>query len=184
MTGSAQSKELADAIKTHARRGMEVRITNRLFLEHTRVDPRSCVVIAHGEKTESESQIRKQFVIATLADLLLRDVRALDDPDIYVQGPAGVTVRDTLMKPKERGGRELEVFALYLLASVGAVLSEAQQELVVDWNIRRDTSKLGLLWLAHKNSDNASTRPSDRNLLIADHLRGNTAWGETRRAYV
>jgi hypothetical protein len=186
MTGSAQSKELAKAIYTHgSQHGMEVRITNRLFLEHTRVDPRSCVVIAHGEKTDSKSQIRRQFVIATLADLLLRDVRALEDPDIYVQGPAGVTVRDTLMKPKEPGGGELEVFALYLLASVGAVLSEAEQQLVVTWDIKYEiTNKLGLLWLAHKNRGNASTRPSDRNLLIAHHLSANTAWGETRRAYV
>jgi hypothetical protein len=185
MTGSAQSKELADAITTHGQQGMTVRITNRLFLEHTRVDPRSCVVIAHGKKTDGVIPIHKNFVIATLADLLLRDVRALDDPDVYVQGPAGVTVRDTLMKSKEPGGRELEVFALYLLASVGAVLSEAQQELVVKWDIKHEIQdKHGLLWLAHKNRDNASTRPSDRNLVIAQHLRANTAWGETRRAYV
>ena len=154
--GSVEDIWLRDAIAHMAVYGeFVVRITNRMFLEHARIDRAYCVVIAH----------KRGYVLGTCADLLLSDIRKLEGALVYVQSETGFDVKTLDMEDAHAAE---DGVAMYLLACVGAVLDETQQAAAIKVNARASS---GLL--PHAVNVNwhhvRSARPSDENtaLLLA-----------------
>jgi hypothetical protein len=180
MGHSAQSEALGAAIEAFSTEYGRLQVTTRMFLCHTRILPKHCVVIVHGPKPE--------FVLATCADLLLAEVRALDAPRVYFHGRGDtVEIRNMDLGPINEAPLPA---ALYLLASVGAVLDRESQTKVSDVMQKLDSrkrGKRGLMTLAFSNK-HSTTRPSVKNEILPLSFlhvppRGSTyaAFGDRRR---
>ena len=154
---SAQSEELSKAIHAFEDRfRCALRITPRMFLEHTRIDSASCIVIAYKKGG------KPVYVLATCADLLLKEIRDVK-PSVYFHASRTVTCKkidlDAIEPPKEPPQA-----VLYLLASVGAALSPAHQEKVNQNVVKLDNQEKDgtggcLIALAYRNKRSA-TRPN------------------------
>jgi hypothetical protein len=154
---SAQSEELSKAIHAFEDRfRCALRITPRMFLEHTRIESASCIVIAY----ENEKSGKPVYVLATCADLLLKEIRDVK-PLVYFHASRTVTCKTIDLDAIDQ---EPPQEVLYLLASVGAALSPAHQE-----KVRQNVAKLDkqkpdgtggcLIALAYRNKRSA-TRPN------------------------
>jgi hypothetical protein len=152
---SAQSEELSKAIKAFEDLfGCALRITPRMFLEHTRIESASCIVIAY------EKDGKRVYVLATCADLLLKEIRDVK-PLVYFHASRTVTCKTIDLEAIDQ---EPPQEVLYLLASVGAALSTAHQEkvgqnvAVLDKQQENGTGGC-LIALAYRNKRSA-TRPN------------------------
>ncbi len=125
-----------------------------MFLEHTRIESASCIVIAY------EKDGKPVYVLATCADLLLKEIRDVK-PRVYFHASRTVTCKTIDL---EHIDQEPPPEVLYLLASVGAALSSAHQE-KVNQNVvvldKQETDGTGgcLVALAYRNKRSA-TRPN------------------------
>jgi hypothetical protein len=164
---SAQSEELSNAIHAFEDRfRCALRITPRMFLEHTRIESASCIVIAY----ENEKSGKPVYVLATCADLLLKEIRDLNGPRVYFHASRTVTCKTIGLEPIEPPKPPGAV--LYLLASVGAALSPEHQKKVRQNVVILDTQQKDgtggqqkdgtggcLIALAYRNKRSA-TRPN------------------------
>ena len=157
--GHAQSTSLERAIQAFSETYGRLQVTTRLFLCHARILPKHCVVVVHGDKPE--------FVLATCADLLLAEVRALRSPRVYFHGTGEpVQIRDMSLKPVD--DQPLPA-ALYLLASVGAILDRESQEKVREIMRKLDDGNGGLMTVTFRNKHSA-TRLSEKNAWLDSRL--------------
>ena len=128
-----------------------------MFLEHTRIESASCIVIAY----ENEKDGKTVYVLATCADLLLKEIRELKEPLVYFHASRTVTCKTIDL---EHIDQEPPPEVLYLLASVGAALSPAHQEKVNQNVVKLDNQEKDgtggcLIALAYRNKRSA-TRPN------------------------
>ena len=155
---SAQSEELTKAIGAfEAHFACALRITPRMFLEHTRIESASCIVIAY----KNEKDGKPVYVLATCADLLLKEIRELK-PRVYFHGSRTVTCKTIDLEHMEP--QEPPEAVLYLLASVGAALSVDDQKKVGEKvgvldKQEKDGTGGCLIALAYRNKRSA-TRPN------------------------
>ena len=140
----AQSDRLNAAISAFSKEYGTLRLTTRMVLRHTRMTPVHCIVIVYEEGGKNG------YVLATCADLLVKEIRELPGASVYFHGKEKVTIHDMRLKPK---GEEPLDPALYLLASVGAVMSGGHQERVRSVMARLDAGDArGIIALACENS--------------------------------
>ena len=143
--------------------GWEVETTERMLLEHPRIDRRYCVVIEH----------ERRCVLATLADLLLEGPAELcKRPGSRIYGvrhasPVTYWVRSEYLEGKTTVDESPSPAVLYLLACLGGALSNSEQETVLDIEtaMRGQDAKIGdrgatLLRMHHGHRDIASARPA------------------------
>ena len=171
---NAQSRALENAIDLFEERlKCKLRITTRMFLEHTRIDSASCIVIKH--------QINENtgYVLATCADLLLKEIRDLDAASVYFHGHRTVTCKTISLETCETHVPDEAV--LYLLASVGAVLKDDHLAKVGDRVTALDREGPSLIALSYKNKS-SSTRPHETVAKLLPRRReyDKHAFGRTR----
>ncbi len=85
---------------------------------------------AHRERELHRDRVQKKdgnpvYVLATCADLLLKEIRDLNEPSVYFHASRTVTCKTIDLEAIDQ---EPPQEVLYLLASVGAALSPAHQE--------------------------------------------------------
>ena len=172
LMGKAESADLTIAIEGFKQFG-KLQLTTRMFLCHTRMPPEHCVVIVAEDGTS-----QKTFILATCADLLLAEIRAMRDALVYFHSEGSVLIRD--MNLHAPVGDEQKVpAALYLLASVGAVLNNEDQKSALSVMKKLDTQKVhGIFSLSYLNAD-STTRPSPSNKEIHDYTRNWIAYKAT-----
>jgi hypothetical protein len=138
-----QSNRLNEAIDAFSKAYGDLRLTTRMFLRHTRMTPAHCIVIVHGAGDE-------EFVLATCADLLLQEIRELHGARVYFHANGKVAIYDMDLQLKDEEPLDA---ALYLLASVGAIMSYDHQVKVQGVMETLDKGKRrGIITLACENS--------------------------------
>jgi hypothetical protein len=173
LMGKAQSVALTDAIVKFERLYGGLQVTTRMFLCHTRMPPEHCVVIVHTEEGKD------CFVLATCADLLLAEIRALRDARVYFHSEGNVLIRNMDLLAVEEAKLPA---ALYLIASVGAVLNEEDQVSALTVIQNLDSVRMpGIFSLCFFNKD-STTRPSRANALVwqSEHVSSFITYQENR----
>ena len=122
--GIVDSTELREAKSRMHDKGVTLEITNRMFLEHARIAREYCIVIAPIDEP-------KLYVLATCADLILREIQDLATTHMLYVIAKGTVERRSLDMSLREDSDSWDETALFLIACVGANLTEEQEEMAI-----------------------------------------------------